>query len=75
MRLWCNCKYGCIDRSKEGERRKVRGLRLEVGGDDIDLKNRDVLANISSDDNFIHSSFRVIGGENDDWNCEDSGQA
>jgi len=61
----------------EGEKIKDKGERFKakVGGKDKDLKIRDVLANISLDDNFIHPSFRVIGGENNDWNCEDSGQA
>jgi hypothetical protein len=40
-----------------------------------DLKSKDILANISSDDNSIHSSFRVIEGENNDRNFENSGQA
>jgi hypothetical protein len=61
-----------------GKTNKEQGPRIKVKrglGKDKDLKSKDILANISSDDNSIHSSFRVIGGENNDRNFENSGQA
>jgi hypothetical protein len=57
---------------------KGLGPRVKVkrgSGKGKDLKSKDILANISSDDNSIHSSFRVIEGENNDRNFENSGQA